>query len=173
MFLALYPHPVKYNEEKRKKKMPHTSTALSADAASGPSILNLMSAADVSFAWITNKCLDFLLSKYADLELYRLLLLLWVSAPHVVLGSRHPVTRHMSRCVTHVTLTWGRRGPDSPLCTSWSAPWPGSGPGHWSPRSSPSRYLVTLDHNINETCDFYNLELIYTICIFFEMATDN
>ena len=56
MFLALYPHPVKYNEEKRKKKMPHTSTALSADAASGPSILNLMSAADVSFAWITNKC---------------------------------------------------------------------------------------------------------------------
>ena len=50
MFLALYLHPVKYNAEKRKKKIPHTSTALSADAASGPSILNLMSAADVSFA---------------------------------------------------------------------------------------------------------------------------
>ena len=76
MFLALYLHPVKYNAEKRIKNMPPTSTALSADAASGPSILNLMSAADVSFAWTTNKCLDFLFSGSADLELYRLLLLL-------------------------------------------------------------------------------------------------
>ena len=168
MFLALYLHPVKYNAEKRIKNMPPTSTALSADAASGPSILNLMSAADVSFAWTTNKCLDFLFSGSADLELYRLLLLLWVSTPHVVLGSRHPVTRHMSRCVTHHTCHAHLREAGPWLSSVYRLVRPVTRLWAWPLVSSLltmslTMSLVPLGHNNNETCDFYNLELMYTM----------